>query len=81
MECLKDHVPTVRSPAGPALWIVVHVMVKCIEGLYELLRVREMYTLTQVERHRALTKKFSKDSGWFPTRWIHWCLAHSIFFF
>ena len=30
-----------------------------------------MYTLTQVERHRALTTKFSKawgDSGWSPTR-------------
>ena len=26
-----------------------------IEGLYELRRVREMYTLTQVERHSALT--------------------------
>ena len=42
-----------------------------------------MYTLTQVERHRALTAKFSKawgDSGWSPTRWIHWCLAHSTFF-
>ena len=27
--------------------------------------------------------KFSKawgDSGWSPTRWIHWCLAHSTFF-
>ena len=64
-------------------WVVVHVMVKCIEGLYELWRVRELYTLTQVERHRALTTKFSKawgDSGWSPTRWIHWCLAHSTFF-
>ena len=33
-----------------------------------------MYTLTQVERHRVLTTKFSKawrDSGWSPTRWIH----------
>ena len=42
-----------------------------------------MYTLTQVERHRALTTKFSKawgDSGWSPTRWIHWCLAQSTFF-
>ena len=31
----------------------------------------------------ALTTKFSKawgDSGWSPTRWIHWCLAHSTFF-
>ena len=48
-----------------------------------LWRVRELYTLTQVERHRALTTKFSKawgDSGWSPTRWIHWCLAHSTFF-
>ena len=65
------------------LCVVVHVMVKCIEGLYELWRVRELYTLTQVERHRALTTKFSKawgDSGWSPTRWIHWCLAHSTFF-
>ena len=50
----------VRTPGGPPLWVVVHVMVKCIEGLYELWRVREMYTLTQVERHRALTTKFSK---------------------
>ena len=61
----------------------VDVMVKCIEGLYELWRVREMYTLTQVERHCALTTKFSKawgHSGWSPTRWIHWCLAHSTFF-
>ena len=83
VECLKEHVPTVRTPGGPMLWVVVHVMVKCIEGLYELWRVRELYTLTQVERHRALTTKFSKawgDSGWSPTRWIHWCLAHSTFF-
>ena len=39
-----------------------------------------MYTLTQVERHCALTTKFSKpwgDSGWSPTRWIPWCLADS----
>ena len=65
------------------LWVVVHVMVKCIEGLYELWRVRELYTRTQVERHRALTTKFSKvwgDSGWSPTRWIYWCLGHSTFF-
>ena len=63
---IKEPVPTVRTPRGPPLWVVVHVMVKCIEGLYELWRVREMYTLTQVERHRALTTKFSKawgDSG------------------
>ena len=42
-----------------------------------------MYTLTQVERHHALTTKFSKalaDSSWCPTRWIHWCLGHSTFF-
>ena len=41
-----------------------------------------MYTLTQVERHHALTNNFPKawgDSGWSP-RWIHWCLAHSDFF-
>ena len=83
VDCLKEHVPTVRTPGGPMLWVVVHVMVKCIEGLYELWMVRELYTLTQVERHRALTTKFSKawgDSGWSPTRWIHWCLAHSTFF-
>ena len=39
-----------------------------------------MYDLTQVERHRALTRMFSKVwgySGWFPTRWMHWCVAHS----
>ena len=63
VDCLKNHVPRVRSPGGPPLWVVVHVMVKCIQGLYELWRVREMYTLTQVERHRALTKKFSKALG------------------
>ena len=42
-----------------------------------------MYNLTQMDRHRALTTKFAKawtDSGWSPTRWIHWCLAHSAFF-
>ena len=42
-----------------------------------------MYTRIQVERCRALTTKFSKawgDSGWSPTRLIHWCLAHSTFF-
>ena len=42
-----------------------------------------MYTVTQVERHRALTTKFPKawgDSGWSPTSWIHSCLAHSTFF-
>ena len=41
------------------------------------------YSLTQVERHRALTTKFSKawgDSGWSATWRIHWCLAHSTFF-
>ena len=83
VDCLKEHVPSVRSPCGPPLWVVVHVAVKCIEGLYGLWRVREMYTLTQVERHRALTTKISTTwggSGWSPTRWIHWCLAHSTFF-
>ena len=35
-----------------------YCIAKCIEGLYELWGVREMYTLTQVERHRALTTKF-----------------------
>ena len=57
--------------------------VKCIEGLYELWRLREMYTLTQVERHHALPTKFFKawgDSGWSSTRLIHWCFAHSTFF-
>ena len=42
-----------------------------------------MYTLTQVERHRALTTKFSiawGDSGLSPTRWIHWCSAHATCF-
>ena len=41
-----------------------------------------MYTLTPVERHSELTTKISKawgDSGWSPTRWIHWCLVHSTF--
>ena len=83
VDCLKEHVPLVRTPGGPALWVIVHVMVKCIEGLYDLWRVRDVYTLTQVERHRALATKFSKawgDSSWSPTRWIHWCLAHSTFF-
>ena len=47
VDRLKEHVPTVRTPGGPMLWVVVHVMVKCIEGLYELWRVRELYTLTQ----------------------------------
>ena len=46
VDCLKEHVPSVRTPGGPPLWVVVHVMVKCIEGLYELWRVREMYTGT-----------------------------------
>ena len=63
VDCLKDHVPTVRSSGGPPLWVVVHVMVKCIEGLYELWSVREMYTLTQLERHCALTTEFSKAWG------------------
>ena len=83
VEFLKDHVRTVRTPGGPPLWLVVHVMVKCIEGLYELWRVKEMYTLTQVERHPSLTTKFSRawgDSGWSASRWMHWCLAHSTFF-
>ena len=43
VDCLKEHVPTVRTPGGPMLWVVVHVMVKCIEGLYELWRVRELH--------------------------------------
>ena len=79
---LKEHVPSMRTPGGPPLWVVVHVVVKCIEGLYELWRMREMYTLTQVERHRALTTKLWKalgDSGRSSTRWIHLCLAHSTF--
>ena len=63
VDCLKDHVPTAWSPGGPPLWVVVHVMVKCIEGLYELWRVREMYTLTQVECHRALSTKIFKSLG------------------
>ena len=60
VDCLKKHVPIVRTPGGPSLWVVVHVMVKCTEGLYDFWRVRVMYTLTQVESHRALTTKFSK---------------------
>ena len=83
VDCLKEHVHSVRTPGGPPLWVVQHVMVKCTEGLYELCRVRDMYTLTQVQRYRAVTTKFSKgggDSGWSPTGWIHWCLAHSSFF-
>ena len=36
VDCLEEHVPTVRTPGGPPLWVVVHVMVRCIEGLYEL---------------------------------------------
>ena len=83
VDCLKEQVPTVRTPREPPLWVVLHVMVRCIQGLYELWRVRETYALTQVERHRALTTKFSeawRDSGWSATRWIHWCLAHSTFF-
>ena len=68
---------------SPPLWVVMCVMVKCIEGWYELSRVREMHILTQVERPRALSTKFSKawrDSGWLPARRIHWCLAHSTLF-
>ena len=83
VDCVKEHVPSVRSPAGPPLWVVVHVMVKRIEGLYELWMVSEMYTVTQVDCHGALTTRFLTawgDSGWSPTRWIHWCLAHSTFF-
>ena len=63
VDCLKEHVPTVRTHGGPPLWVVVHVKVKCIEGLYHLWRLREMYTLTQVECHPALTTKFSKAWG------------------
>ena len=76
VDCLKDHVPSVRTRGGPPLWVVVHVMVKYIQGLYELRRVRQMYTVTQVKCHRALTTKFSKAWGQSrrsPTRWIHWC--------
>ena len=62
-DCLKDHVPSVRTPGGPPLWMIVHVMVKCIEGLYDLWRVRDVYTLTQVDRHRGLTTRFSKAWG------------------
>ena len=69
VDCLKEHVPTVRAPGGPPLWVVVHVMVKCIEDLYELWRVREMYTLTQVKRHRALTTKFSKAWVYLRLTW------------
>ena len=35
-------------------------MVKCIEGLYDLWRVRDVHTLTQVVCHRALITKSSK---------------------
>ena len=63
VDSLKEHVPSVRTPGGPPLWVVVHVMVKCIEGLYQLWRVRQMYTLSQVECHPALTAKFSKAWG------------------
>ena len=55
--------PSVTTPGGPPLWVVVHVVVTCIEGLYDIWRVRDVYTLTQVERHRALTTKISKASG------------------
>ena len=57
----------VRTPGRPPLWVVVHVNVKCIQGLYELWRVREMYTVTQVEPcvdHKIF--KAWRDSGWSP---------------
>ena len=63
VDCLKEHVPSARTPSGPPLWVVVHVTVKCIEGLYDLWRVMDVYTLTQLERHRALTTKFSRTRG------------------
>ena len=64
VDCLKEHVPSVTTPGGPPLWIVVHVFSKCTEGcLYELWRVREMCTLTQVHRHRALNTKSLKAWG------------------
>ena len=83
VDCLKEHVPSVRTLDGPPFWVVVHVMVKCIDGLYDLWRVREVYTLAQAEHHHALTRKFSKawgDSRWSPSRWFHCCLAHSALF-
>ena len=84
--CRPSNKPSKMRPqaflSGNVL-LCMHVMVKCIEGLWELWRVGEMYTVTQVERHRALTTKFSKACGawgWSPSRRIHWCLAHSTFF-
>ena len=78
----KKHVPSERTLGGPPLWVIIHVTVKYIEGLYDLWRVR--YTLAQMERHRTFTTEFPKawaDSGSSPAGWIPWCLAHSIFFF
>ena len=60
VDFLKEHVPSVSTPSGPPLWVVVHVMVNCIDGLCNLWIVRDVYTLTQVEHHRALTTKISK---------------------
>ena len=82
-RCTQRDPRTVRQRIMP--YFPQTTIVKSTTGRngHELWRVRELYTLTQVERHRALTTKFSKawgDSGWSPTRWIHWCLAHSTFF-
>ena len=83
VDCLKQHVPSLKTPGGPPLWVVVHVMVKCIEGLYDLLRVWDVYNLTQVDRHTALTTNWSTmwgDSRWSPTRWVHWWPGTLYFF-
>ena len=64
--------------------VTQHVTLTCIQDLYDPWRVRDVYTLTQVERHCVFTTKFleaSGDTGWSPTKCLHWCLAHSTFFF
>ena len=60
VDCLKEHVPLVRTPSGPPLWVVVHVMVKCIEGLYDLWRVTGVYTVTHRNTIVWLPQNFPK---------------------
>ena len=36
------------------LWVVVHVVFKYIDGLYELWRVREIYTLSQTYQNSTV---------------------------
>ena len=58
VDCLKEHDPSMRTPGAPPLWVVVHVMVKCMEDPYALWRRR----LGNSPFHKLVSRCFSAKS-------------------